>query len=61
MWKVKRMNTARIVVLATAESAGGIAAYLVTKDEPVTANGADWMAAELPTGIRIPGLIKTLK
>ena len=26
MWKVKRMNTARIVVLATAGGAGGIAA-----------------------------------
>jgi pilus assembly protein CpaB len=28
MWKVKRMNTARIVVLANAVGAGGIAAYL---------------------------------
>jgi pilus assembly protein CpaB len=27
MWKVKRMNTARIVVLAIAVGAGGIAAY----------------------------------
>jgi hypothetical protein len=26
MWKVKRMNTARIVVLANANGAGGIAA-----------------------------------
>jgi pilus assembly protein CpaB len=30
MWKVKRMNTARIVVLTIAVSAGGIAAYLAT-------------------------------
>ena len=30
MWKVKRMNTARIVVLAIAIGAGGIAAYLVS-------------------------------
>jgi Flp pilus assembly protein CpaB len=28
MWKVKRMNTARIVVLTTAVGAGGVAAYL---------------------------------
>jgi hypothetical protein len=27
MWKVKRMNTARIVALITAVGAGGIAAY----------------------------------
>jgi pilus assembly protein CpaB len=30
MWKVKRMNTARIVVLAIAIGAGGIAAYLAS-------------------------------
>src|SRR5271154_274211 len=30
MWKVKRMNTARIVVLTIAVGAGGIAAYLVS-------------------------------
>jgi pilus assembly protein CpaB len=30
MWKVKRMNTARIVVLANAVGAGGIAAYLAS-------------------------------
>jgi pilus assembly protein CpaB len=30
MWKVKRMNTARIVVLAVAVGAGGIAAYLAS-------------------------------
>ena len=30
MWKVKRMNTARIVVLSIAVGAGGIAAYLAS-------------------------------
>ena len=40
MWKVKRMNTARIVVLTIAVGAGGIAAYLASgsdssKPEPV--------------------------
>jgi len=38
MWKVKRMNTARIVVLSIAIGAGGIAAYLASgsdnKPEP---------------------------
>ena len=84
MWKVKRMDTARIVVLTTPDGAGGIAAYLanksdseplpagpteqllamdapVAKDEPVTADGADVMAAVLPTGIRVPSLTRTLK
>ena len=30
MWKVKRMNRARIIVLAIALGAGGVAAYLVS-------------------------------
>ncbi len=30
MWKVKRMNTARIVVLTIAVAAGGVAAYLAS-------------------------------
>jgi pilus assembly protein CpaB len=35
MWKVKRMNTARIVVLAIAIGAGGVAAYLASgSDKP---------------------------
>ena len=34
MWKVKRMNTARIVVLAIAVCAGGIAAYLASGSDP---------------------------
>ena len=39
MWKVKRMNTARIVVLAIAIGAGGIAAYLASGsgDKPAPA------------------------
>lgn len=47
MWKVKRMNTARIVVLTIAVGAGGVAAYL--------ASGADQQpppaapVAQLPT------------
>ena len=34
MWKVKRMNTARIVVLTIAVGAGGIAAYLASGSDP---------------------------
>src|ERR1700688_3465948 len=35
LWKVKRMNTARIVVLTIAVGAGGIAAYLASgSDKP---------------------------
>ncbi len=33
MWKVKRMNTARIVVLSTADGAGGIAAYRASRSD----------------------------
>jgi hypothetical protein len=33
MWKVKCMNTARIVVLAIAVSAGGIAAFFATRSD----------------------------
>ena len=33
MWKVKRMDTARIVVLTTADGTGGIAAYLATRSD----------------------------
>lgn len=33
MWKVKRMTTARIVVLTTADGAGGIAAYLANRPD----------------------------
>ena len=47
MWKVKRMNRARIVVLAIAIGAGGVAAYLASgsDDKPV----ATQPAAQLPT------------
>jgi pilus assembly protein CpaB len=47
MWKVKRMNTARIVVLAIAIGAGGVAAYLASgsgEAPPPTAP-----VAQLPT------------
>jgi len=38
MWKVKRMNTARIVVLTIAVGAGGLAAYLASgSDKPLPA------------------------
>ena len=67
MWKVKRMNTAPIVVVATANGASGIAAYLANRSdtkqfvaEPV-APGADLMAAVLPTCTRAPSLTETLK
>jgi pilus assembly protein CpaB len=33
MWKVKRMDTARIVVLTTADGTGGIAAYLANRPD----------------------------
>src|SRR4030088_2661673 len=41
MWKVKRMNTARIVVLTIAVGAGGVAAYLASgSDKPAPAEPA---------------------
>src|SRR5580692_5241543 len=40
MWKVKRMNTARIVVLAIAIGAGGIAAYLASGSDNKAAPAA---------------------
>src|SRR3954447_18333271 len=46
MWKVKRMNTARIVVLSIAVGAGGIAAYLASgSDKPLSSEPV----AQLPT------------
>ena len=46
MWKVKRMNTARIVVLTIAVGAGGVAAYLASgSDKPAPAAPV----AQLPT------------
>lgn len=46
MWKVKRMNTARIVVLAIAVGAGGIAAYLASGSDPKPVSEP---VAQLPT------------
>jgi hypothetical protein len=62
MWKVKRMNTAPIVVLSTADGTGGIAAYLAnrTDNKPRPAEPAGQLAA-MPPGIRVPGLAKTPK
>src|SRR4051812_3363963 len=46
MWKVKRMNTARIVVLAIALGAGSVALYLAsTSNEPAPAP----QVVQLPT------------
>jgi hypothetical protein len=73
MWKVKRMNTARIVVLTTADGAGGMAAYLANRSDnkplpaepieqlPATTHGAGVMATLLATGIHAPSLTRTLK
>jgi pilus assembly protein CpaB len=48
MWKVKRMNTARIVVLVIAVGAGGVAAYLASgSDKPVAVPAP--VVAQLPT------------
>src|SRR5947209_7748091 len=47
MWKVKRMNTARIVVLTIAIGAGGIAAYLASGSDKVDAPIQP--VAQLPT------------
>jgi pilus assembly protein CpaB len=47
MWKVKRMNTARIVVLTIAIGAGGIAAYLASGSDNQPAPTAP--IAQLPT------------
>jgi hypothetical protein len=50
MWKVKRMNTAPIVVMATADGAGGIAAYLADRsaNKPLPAEPvAQWPDASV--------------
>jgi pilus assembly protein CpaB len=46
MWKVKRMNTARIVVLTVAVGAGGIAAYLASGSDNTPPSAP---VAQLPT------------
>jgi pilus assembly protein CpaB len=48
MWKVKRMNTARIVVLTIAIGAGGIAAYLASGSDNTRAPVAE-PVVQLPT------------
>jgi pilus assembly protein CpaB len=47
MWKVKRMNTARIVVLAIAVGAGGVALYLASSSDQAPPPAAP--VAQLPT------------
>ncbi len=47
MWKVKRMNTARIAVLSIALVAGGVAAYLASGSDNAPAPSAP--VAQLPT------------
>jgi pilus assembly protein CpaB len=47
MWKVKRMNRARIAVLAIALGAGGVAAYLVSGSDEKAAPAQP--VAQLPT------------
>ena len=47
MWKVKRMNTARIVVLTIAVGAGGVAAYLASGSDNKPAPAEP--VAQLPT------------
>jgi hypothetical protein len=73
MWKVKRMTTARIVVLTPAGGASGMAAYLANRFDnkplaaepieqlPAVDHGAGVMAVLLPTGIHAPSLTRTLK
>jgi Flp pilus assembly protein CpaB len=47
MWKVKRMNTARIVVLTIAVGAGGVAAYLASGSDNKPAPAEP--VAQMPT------------
>ncbi len=47
MWKVKRMNTARIVVLTIAVGAGGVAAYLASGSDKGPAPAE--LVAQMPT------------
>ena len=47
MWKVKRMNTARIVVLTNAVGAGGVAAYLASGSDKGPAPAEP--VAQMPT------------
>lgn len=49
MWEVKRMNTARIVVLTIAVGAGGVAAYLASGSDPKPAPTAVAPAPQFET------------
>src|SRR6201992_3094304 len=48
MWKVKRMNRARIIVLTIAIGAGGVAAYLASGSDSKAPAPAE-PVAQLPT------------
>jgi pilus assembly protein CpaB len=63
MWKVKRMNTARIVVLTIAVGAGGVAAYLaIGRDNRPLPTGpvAELQAADVLTAKYDIGLGQTV-
>ena len=62
MWKVKRMNTARIVVLTIAIGAGGIAAYLASgSDKPEPAPVAQLETVEILVAKSDLGLGQSVK
>jgi hypothetical protein len=60
MWKVKRMNTAPIVVLAIADGASGIAAHLANRsdNEPLPAVPSTGIRAASLTGTLLTGTLK---
>ncbi len=60
MWKVKRMNTARIVVLTIAVGAGGIAAYLASGSDKAPEPTAQLQTAEILVAKSEIGLGKSL-
>jgi len=60
MWKVKRMNTARIVVLTIAVGAGGIAAYLASGSDKPPEPTAQLQTAEVLVAKSDIGLGKSL-
>jgi pilus assembly protein CpaB len=62
MWKVKRMNTARIVVLTIAVGAGGIAAYPASKSDngpAPTESVAQLQTADVLVGKTVTGGLPT--
>ena len=76
MWKVKRMNTALIVVQASGDRADGSATSLANRfgnmplaaetiarlpaTDELTTHDTGWLAAVLSTNIPAPGLTETL-